>query len=302
MDPRERQQVESMLADLLALDTSCIAETFYRELFILNPDMVTIFDIGQQKRLAKFKNMLSIFSNLNYFEKKIPAYRALGQRHKQYGADANAYAHCLQALNSVLESYLGEFTLAQKTAWQNVWHELIEEMLVGSLPKEPVEHNELSDNQPNPMTDPGDLDELMDRIGGTDVIQAVHQRFYDALFDDAWLGKFFWGKNKANLIDKQTQFMCECMGSNGRYTGDTPAMIHMHMYITDEQFELRQHLLQQAILAQGLAADIAERWLALDDMFRQGIVKQSEDECVMKCIGQFPLSSKRPESYQWHSD
>jgi len=114
------------------------------------------------------------------------------------------------------------------------------------------------------------------------------------MFDHPWLEQFFYGKSKEALIRKQTQFMVAAFGGENHYRGDTPAFIHMHMYITDEIADVRQEILKQAILDEGLSEDIAQRWLKVDGSFRRGIVKKSVDECVLKCFGQMPVVAKKP--------
>lgn len=125
-------------------------------------------------------------------------------------------------------------------------------------------------------------------------MRAVHQYFYDILFEDPWLKKFFYGKSKETLIDKQTQFMVAAFGGENHYRGDTPAFVHMHMFITDEMSDLRQGILRDSILAQGFSAAIAKQWLEIDDSFRSSMVKKSVDECVLKCKGQMPIVVPKP--------
>jgi hypothetical protein len=138
---------------------------------------------------------------------------------------------------------------------------------------------------------------LLNAVQGAEGIRKVHQRFYDVLFDEPWLGKFFYGKAKDVLVDKQTQFMVAAFGGESLYKGDTPAFVHMHMYITDEMSDLRQQILRQAIIAEGHSGSIADRWLKVDDSFRASIVKTSVDECVLKCVGQMPVVAQKPANY-----
>ncbi len=115
--------------------------------------------------------------------------------------------------------------------------------------------------------------EFLAEIGGEEKITRVHQRFYDVIFEHPWLGQFFSGKPKVTLIMKQTQFMVAAFNGPNNYLGDTPAFIHMHMFITEEISDLRSQLLKDAILAEGLSESIAEHWLAVDNAFRPSIVK-----------------------------
>jgi hypothetical protein len=93
--------------------------------------------------------------------------------------------------------------------------------------------------------------------------------------------------------------MLGCFGGENRYRGDTPAIAHMHMLVTDEMYDLRQFHLRRCILEEGLAPEIAERWIGVDGAFRRAIVRQSADQCVMRCFGQFPLVVEKPLGYPW---
>ncbi|MGR8941901.1 MAG: group I truncated hemoglobin, partial [Gammaproteobacteria bacterium] len=126
----------------------------------------------------------------------------------------------------------------------------------------------------------------MREIGGEDAVHRVHARFYEVMFNHPWLGQFFFGKSEEVLIMKQTQFMVAAFNGPNNYTGDTPAFVHMHMFITDEMADLREQILRKAILDEGLSASIADRWLKVDQSFRSAIVKKTIDECVLKCVGQ----------------
>lgn len=107
-------------------------------------------------------------------------------------------------------------------------------------------------------------------------------------------GYFFGGKHRDVLREKQTQFMVAAFGGPNRYVGDTPAFVHMHMYIAEDMSDLRERMLRQEILDEGLGEQIADRWLKVDRAFRHGIVKKSVDECVMKCPGQRPIVARKP--------
>lgn len=91
--------------------------------------------------------------------------------------------------------------------------------------------------------------------------------------------------------------MTAAFNGPNNYSGDTPAFVHMHMFITDEMADIRETLLRKAILAEGLSATIADRWLAVDQSFRRAIVKKSVDECVLKCAGQMPVVAEKPTNY-----
>ena len=129
-------------------------------------------------------------------------------------------------------------------------------------------------------------------------INDVSRLFFCELFHlDINFNQFFYGKSKPTLVLKQTQFMLAAFGGPNNYAGDTPAFVHMHMFITDEMADLRQQILRRAIITEGLSHATAERWLAIDNSFRKGIVKQTFDECIVKCRGQIPVTAKKPAHY-----
>jgi hypothetical protein len=81
-------------------------------------------------------------------------------------------------------------------------------------------------------------------------------------------------------------------------TGDALALAHMHMFITNEMADLREHILRQAILDERLPASVADRWLKADQSFRPAIVKKSVDEGVSKCVGQVPVTAEKPTDWE----
>lgn len=292
----QRQAAEALIrqAKIHALP---LADTFYADLAARLPGSRALFAaIGPERRQAKFRNMLSVFAHLRHLDRKIPALQAMALRHHGYGVLPTWYRHGQQALLAALDSHATTIgsTPVQRTAFAQVLAQVValfEQSVDGCR-----EQAHLTAAEPGIGEGFGDL---LDAIGGPDVMLRVHQRFYDVIFDDPWLEQFFYGKNKPTLIRKQTEFMISCLDGQGLYEGETPAMIHMHMHITDEMFELRQQMLRDAILAEGLPAGIAERWLAVDGMFRQSVVKQHVSECVMKCQGQMPVTAAKPPGYRY---
>ena len=142
-------------------------------------------------------------------------------------------------------------------------------------------------------------DNLYNDIGGEEILNRVHRRFYEILFEDAWLGKFFTGKNPDVLVMKQTKFMMSCMGGPNEYQWETPAIAHMHMNISNELYDLRQSILKQCILDEGISEALAERWLEVDDSFRRALVKNSVEDCVTRVRGQIPIDIPKPAGYPW---
>jgi len=88
------------------------------------------------------------------------------------------------------------------------------------------------------------------------------------------------------------------MGGPNRYQGESPAIAHLGMFITDEMLDVRETILRQTLAESGLNPDMQERWLRIDNAFRAAIVKSDVSECVMRGIGQRPIVAKKPEGYR----
>ncbi|MDH5545413.1 MAG: group 1 truncated hemoglobin [Gammaproteobacteria bacterium] len=119
---------------------------------------------------------------------------------------------------------------------------------------------------------------LLDRVGGIETLDRVHKRFYDKVYQHPWLGRFFEGHDQTAIEKRQTQFMAEKMGGKKPYLGKEPYMAHRAMFITDKLFDIRTELLRESLLEEGLAEELIERWIRIDNAFRKQIVKNSISE------------------------
>lgn len=279
--------------DSLGSNIDKLSQLFYRELFQIDINLKNVFPGNVVFLNRKFANMLATFKNTAHLEKITASVGKMGERHSQnYGVHPEHFASVEQALLLALRQYFGEkFTPELNAAWQSVFAEV---SAIMKMAMEKVSHNGANNSRYDESTYDASL---LAEIGGYEGILKVHQRFYDVIFRDPWLGKFFLGKHEDVLAEKQTQFMVAAFGGENRYRGDTPAFVHMHMLITDEMSDLRQTMLKKAILDEGFSESIAERWLKVDDSFRNSIVKKSVDECVLKCRGQIPVTAEKPDVY-----
>jgi hemoglobin len=265
------------------------ADAFYLRLFRRLPELRALFRDDETVMRGKFANMLAVFGHAKRMDKLLPALRTLGKRHGGYGAQAEHFEVMGEALWAALTEVLGaRFTPDVEYAWRMSYMEIAEHMrqYMGEQAA------------PTSPTDTGMPENLLERIGGREVLERVHRRFYRDLFDDKWLGRFFWGKDLETLVTKQTDFMYACLGGPNHYRGETPAIAHMHMFVTDEIFDVRQAILRKAIEAEGLSSEVADAWLRADGVFRPGIAKHSVDECVMRCRGQMPIVAEKPKGYK----
>lgn len=289
MSVEHRLLVRTCLDELWP-DINDVAGHFYRELFRIDPGLKAVLPGNDVFLRRKFFNMLGVFKNVKHLEKIAPTVRNLAVRHlNSYGVQTAHFESVKQGLLAALQEYFaGRFTQDRREAWNIVYDEVAD--LMCDVIREAAQPEARPAAYDADAYDPS----LLEAIGGEGVVLRVHVRFYDVIFEDPWLGQFFGGKHRDVLREKQTQFMVAAFGGPNRYVGDTPAFVHMHMYITEEMSDLRERMLRQAILDEGLSEEIADRWLKVDRAFRHGIVKKSVDECVMKCPGQRPIVAHRP--------
>lgn len=118
---------------------------------------------------------------------------------------------------------------------------------------------------------------LFDALGGYETLRRVHKVFYDKVYAHSWLKQFFDGHNQEFIENQQTDFMAEKMGGPKVYRGKAPDYAHLHMYITQELYHVRQALLKEALGEVGVRSDLIERWLRIDDAFSKQIINPSLD-------------------------
>jgi hemoglobin len=269
---------------------------FFSRLFAVVPALEPLFASEESRRL-KLRAMLSTLANCRDLEKLIPAIRRLGGRHQDYGVGSEDYAPlCSVLLGSVSRIDPEGMDALVLQAWHTLLEQVCEVMAPGYEGEISVDvlPPTVAFETGSPVRD----ESLYEQVGGMEAVERVHQRFYQSLFADDWLGHFFATKSISSLVLKQTRFMVAAFGGPDDYRWDSPAVAHMHMYVTGEQADVREILLRNAIRLEGHDQSVEDRWLAVDQAFRPAIVKQHPDECVMRCPGQLAISAPRPPGYK----
>lgn len=278
--------------DQLSNKMTDLSSLFFMHLFRLNPELRDIFNGGVPMLNRKFGSMLATLKNIKHLEKISAALETMAERHVAYHAEVKHFPVFKEALVLALDDLLGSsFTIEQRKAWQKVFDEVsaIMMMVLENSPEAKKHTKEESTHH--------QAHHLLDDIGDEDIVRSVHQRFYDYIYEDAFLGSFFHHRAKHLLVRKQTEFMVAAFGGANKYRGEPPAFVHMHMFITKEMSDIRETYLRRCILEEGLSEDICNRWLNVDRSFHESIEKNSEDECVMRCWGQQPIVINKPEDY-----
>lgn len=269
---------------------NAVSSSFFTHLFQISPAFQQIFNGSAVTLNRKFFNTMATFKSVKRLESMIPAIESLTKRHFGYGMKIEQLEPFRQALLLALsDQFRDRFTAELECAWKSVFNEVAAIMVSAS--QHHPQWSELREDSEDPHLDA----DLYEEIGGSDVIERAHVRFYDEMFEHPWLGRFFYGKNKEALIGKQTKFMVAAFGGPNEYVGEPPALAHMHMLITEEMALVREEILKRAILTEGLGEDIVKRWLKIDRSFWPAINKTSVEECVTKCFGQAPLVVRKPE-------
>jgi hemoglobin-like flavoprotein len=110
------------------------AELFYRELFLIDPSLESMFSGDMREQGRKLMAMLSVgVTSLSRLESIAPALRALGGRHAGYGVEPRHYSVVEAALVSTLRQGLGEeFTDEVRDAWRAAYRVLSMTMQLGA--------------------------------------------------------------------------------------------------------------------------------------------------------------------------
>src|SRR5258708_15663134 len=136
---QQKQLVQTTFAKVAPIaDTA--ATLFYDRLFELDPATRPMFKHDMAAQRKNLMQMISVaVASLDRLEDIVPAVRALGKRHVQYGVKAAQYETVGAALLWAFEQGLGaEFTPEVKEAWAAVYGLLAEVALQGAAEAEPV--------------------------------------------------------------------------------------------------------------------------------------------------------------------
>lgn len=297
MSDADRLQVQASVERIRG-QMDGFAGCFFDKLFALQPALRELLATEEGRR-SKLRSMVSTLANSRDFDKIAPAIRRLGDRHRDYGVGVQDYVPVQQAL---LHAVAQVDPQGQSEQVQQAWSGQFQR--ISALMEPQVANSAVTAASPSqPVTVPGEKSleltgSLYQEVGGYEVVERVHRRFYETIFAEPWLGIFFNTKSISSLVLKQTKFMVAAFGGPDDYHWDTPAIAHMHMFVTDEQADVREILLRNAIRQEGLSQQLEDRWLAVDQAFRPAIVKGSEAECVMRCPGQVASVAVKPAGYR----
>ena len=116
------------------------------------------------------------------------------------------------------------------------------------------------------------------------LVSAINETFYDAIFDDPWLGQVFDGVPEEHIKNQQTDFIVGAFGGDNVYVGRSPRDAHPHIMIETDMWELRELYLIKAFEKNNAPDWLQEKWLKIDEAFKKNIIKFS----VTECSGRYP--------------
>lgn len=139
LSSEQKQLVQATFANVAPIaDTA--ATLFYDRLFELDPSTRQMFKHDMAAQRKNLMQMISVaVASLDRLDDIVPAVKALGKRHIQYGVTTDHYQTVGAALLWALEQGLGaDFTPEVKEAWAAVYGLLATVALQGAAEAEPV--------------------------------------------------------------------------------------------------------------------------------------------------------------------
>lgn len=124
---------------------------------------------------------------------------------------------------------------------------------------------------------------LYEEIGGRDYLAKVVRKFYDKVYAHPWLKFYFKNTPQQHIENQQIDFMIGALGGPRVYMGRNPKDAHPHIFITEDVFEIRNELLIDALREERASEVLIERWLQIEVVFKNSIIKTS----LMQCQGRY---------------
>ena len=121
--------------------------------------------------------------------------------------------------------------------------------------------------------------DAFEQMGGRASLITINKIFYDKVYQHPWLKRYFEQVPQHHIESQQVDFMQKVLGGENHYIGKSPPLAHMHIFVDEELFALRQKLLTEALVEANASQQLTQKWLSLDQSFKKIIVKNSPDEC-----------------------
>lgn len=120
---------------------------------------------------------------------------------------------------------------------------------------------------------------LYARLGGADALRLIIHDFVQAMVQDMMIGFFFRDVDPVQLERREFQFTARFLGADIPYEGRSIRTAHAPHPIMGGQFDRRRKILEEAIDAHGVPADIKAAWLAHVDLLRPQVTREGAGQC-----------------------
>lgn len=115
-----------------------------------------------------------------------------------------------------------------------------------------------------------------------EMINKAVKVFYDKVYDDPWLKEVFKVIKQEIIENQQTDFMVAAFGGPKRYCGRSPKDAHLHIFSDEEMWVHRESLLEASLRETNLPEEFIQKWLKIDNAFKNVIVRNSPSECTKR--------------------
>lgn len=107
------------------------------------------------------------------------------------------------------------------------------------------------------------------------------EEFYELVYKDPWFSKIFRNIEQEVITSQQIDFMLQSFGGPKNFCGRNPKDAHPHIWVDEDIWNYREMLLQRAFDKVNTPQDIQEKWLRIDNAFKNVIInKKDPAECV----------------------
>ena len=110
-------------------------------------------------------------------------------------------------------------------------------------------------------------------------LRVVIEDFYSRLVDDVMIGFLFAGKDRARLIEKETEFTARLLGADVPYTGRAIKEAHARSPILGGHFERRLEILRQTLIDHRLPFHVQWDWIEHTLALRPQVTADRGSEC-----------------------
>jgi len=134
-----------------------------------------------------------------------------------------------------------------------------------------------------------------EQMGGRKSLIAINKIFYDKVYQHPWLKLFFENIPQQHIEDQQVDFMQKVLGGENRYWGKAPPLAHVHIFINEEIFDVRNQLLEEAFIEANASPILIDKWRIIDNSFKRVLMKESPAHCKRRFNSDPILAFPNPE-------